>query len=282
MELTKLMDSEEFNKYRLLNCDKRLKVENFIAIENKSNENWTTIGFCEVCDKESKFLLDWKYSNNLIPNYRERLVCEYCGLNNRQRFIVSYLKSLVLDEGSKISNIYLYEQVTSFYTFIKDRFCNINIVGSEYLGYNRRSGEIVDGIRHEDALDLSFDDNSIDIIISNDVFEHVPNIHQALSEAYRVLRDKGRLIFSIPFYYYEKETKVRAILQNGQLKHIMQEQYHGNPVSEKGSLVFYDFGWDILDICKEAGFKSAYMLSYYSMFYGYLGEGLQFIFIAKK
>jgi len=69
---------------------------------------------------------------------------------------------------------------------------------------------------------------------------------------------------------------------NGELECLLPEQYHGNPVSEKGSLVFYDFGWDILESCKAAGFNDAYLLSYYSLFYGHIGGGLQMMFVAEK
>ena len=71
-------------------------------------------------------------------------------------------------------------------------------------------------------------------------------------------------------------------MKEGEIIHLLPEQYHGNPISEKGSLVFYNFGCDILDMLKEAEFGDVYMLSYYSYFLGYLGYGLQFIFVADK
>jgi hypothetical protein len=64
--------------------------------------------------------------------------------------------------------------------------------------------------------------------------------------------------------------------------HVLPEKYHGNPMSKKGSLVFYDFGWDILDLLKEAGFDDAYIVSYYIVYHGYLGDGLQFMIADEK
>jgi len=187
-----------------------------------------------------------------------------------------------LENQKKIENIYLYEQVTQFYEYAKITFTDKNVIGSEYLGFDKKPGEIIKNIRHEDALNLSFENNYIDIIISNDVFEHVPDIKGALSESYRVLRESGKLVFSIPFYCNELETKKRATLENGRVISILPDQYHGNPISNEGSLVFYDFGWDILQLCREAGFKNSYMLGYYSFFYGYMGGGVQFVFVAEK
>ncbi len=64
---------------------------------------------------------------------------------------------------------------------------------------------------------------------------------------------------------------------------VLEPKFHSNPVAKKeGSLVFYDYGWDFLDFLKKAGFKDAYMLGYYEIFYGYIGNALQFIFVGKK
>lgn len=75
---------------------------------------------------------------------------------------------------------------------------------------------------------------------------------------------------------------MRALAEGVEITHLLPEQCYSNPVSEKGSLVFYNFGWDILAILKAAEFGDAYMVSYYSHFLGYLGYGLQFLFVAEK
>ena len=131
-------------------------------------------------------------------------------------------------------------------------------------------------------MKLSFDDNSLDIIVSNDVYEHVPDIQTVLKEAFRVLKSNSKILISVPFHYSERRTKRRAYLNNGKTVHLAPALYHGNPLSEKDSLVFYEYGWDFLDFCKGAGFNDAYVLAYYSLFFGYIGEGLQMIFIAEK
>ncbi len=159
---------------------------------------------------------------------------------------------------------------------------NAYICGSEYLGYNIPPGEVLDGIRHEDACNLSFENECFDIIISNDVFEHVSDIHEAIKETYRVLKRNGTLIFTIPFFYNNEITQQRAIIRDGEIVNLLEEQYHGNPLSDKGCLVFYDFGWDIIDMFINYGFSDCYMLAFYSILYGYIGNGLQFIFIAEK
>lgn len=258
------------------------QTEALYAKENKINNYWFYIGFCEVCNAPSKFLMDWNYSNWVIPNFRERLVCEKCKLNNRQRFMMSFVDHKISNEDKKLV-VYCYEQVTYFYKVLKEKFDTCTIIGSEYLGYDIDSGVNINGIQHEDALNLSFKDNSIDIIISNDVYEHVPNIKKSLKEAYRVLNNDGKVFITIPFHQNNINTVERAYLQSdGKIKNVLPEIYHGNPISEKGSLVFYDYGWDFLDVCKEVGFRDAYVLSYYSELYAYLGAGNQTIFVLEK
>jgi ubiquinone/menaquinone biosynthesis C-methylase UbiE len=48
---------------------------------------------------------------------------------------------------------------------------------------------------------LPFTDNSIDFIVSTDVFEHVRDLQQVLSECYRVLKKGGKLCVLFPEFY---------------------------------------------------------------------------------
>lgn len=278
MQTIKITSKEEFIKYNNILKTEAGEKTKYLSNITKAKGEWYYPGFCETCEEESVFLVDWLYSDQKTPNYRERFVCRKCGLNSRQRFITGYAKKLDIPRAI---NAYLYEQTTSFYKCF-EKFDQFKITGSEYLGYDIKPGSILNGIRHEDALNLSFSDSSFDVIISNDVLEHVPDVHVALKEAHRVLKNNGFLIFTIPFHKYEDKTIRRSLLNNGELSHLLPEQYHGNPVSSKGSLVFYDFGWDILDFCKEAGFKEAYIVAYHSFYRAYIAEEFQLGFAAEK
>jgi len=48
---------------------------------------------------------------------------------------------------------------------------------------------------------LPFADNSIDFIVSTDVFEHVEDVGHVLGECYRVLKKGGKLLVVFPQYY---------------------------------------------------------------------------------
>jgi len=96
------------------------------------------------------------------------------------------------------------------------------------------------------------------------------------------MKNSGSLLITIPFGT-RQETQLRAKLEEGKIKHILPAQYHSNPIAkEERTLVFYNYGWDFLDFLKKAGFSDAYMLGYYDINYGYIGNKLQSIFVAKK
>lgn len=284
MDIKKIRNKQEFDEYNDNNNPvllERMMVEQRLAIEGLKHKAWHIVGHCNGCNRASKFILDWNYSNGITPNYRERLICEHCGLNNRQRFMLGYLKTLI-NRKTSISTVYCYEQITNFYQLLKAQLlASTDVFGSEYLGYNIPSGETVNSIRHEDAMNLSFDDNSLDIVISNDVFEHVPDIQKTVQELYRVLKPGGKALISIPFNVESDATIQRAKIENGVLIHLLPEQYHGNPISAKGSLVFYDYSWNFLDYFINNSFQDAYALFYYSYFYGNLGKN-QLLFVAEK
>ena len=59
----------------------------------------------------------------------------------------------------------------------------------------------------ENIQELSFDDSSFDLVLSNHVLEHVPDDQQALTEISRVLIRGGAMIITIPGDWRRKYTK---------------------------------------------------------------------------
>lgn len=101
-----------------------------------------------------------------------------------------------------------------------------------------------DGTRNEDIQHLSFSDNSIDLMISSDVLEHVVDINAAFEEMKRVLKPGGKHIFSIPMY--DGMTRQRASIEDGRIKYILPKHYHCDPAKDGNGfiLVFWDYGKD--------------------------------------
>jgi len=104
----------------------------------------------------------------------------------------------------------------------------------------------------EDLQDLSFPDGMFDLVITQDVLEHVDNPEKAFSEIFRVLKPGGYHIFTIP-YHENKPTLRRIIVENGEKICRYPQIYHGDPLREKGALVFTDFGSDMDIMIKNQG-----------------------------
>lgn len=239
-------------------------------------------GYCDFCQKEVKLRCDYTAGSLGNINFRESMICLKCQLNNRMRAVFGILNTIIKEKNEKL-DLFCYEQITEFYKKLQKKYKKkCNLTGSEYIEKDLASGKIIKGIRHENALDLSFQDNSFDIIISNDVYEHVPDIKKAFKEAYRVLKPSGKLIFTIPFYSNADKTEARAKFENDELILLKEKQIHGNPMSQEGSLVFYDIGWDVFDFLKEAEFKQSYIIPVWDEKTGNIDYGPILIFVAEK
>ena len=156
--------------------------------------------------------------------------------------------------------------------------------GSEYLGDRVPFGEIdlATGIRSESITKLTFKSDFFDFILSFDVFEHVPEYLSALKECLRCLKQGGTLLFTVPFDKFAENNLVRArIDENGDIEHILEPEYHGDPVNSEGCLCFYYFGWEMLEQMRQIGFTTVQAHLFWSEKLGYLG-GEQILFSARK
>jgi SAM-dependent methyltransferase len=117
-------------------------------------------------------------------------------------------------------------------------------------------GEVRGGIQHQDLCALTFGDAAFDLVTSSHVLEHVSDPAAAFAELARVLRPGGRLIFSIPIAWPPPPVSVsRAALRNGEVEHLLPPVFHESPGGSP-SLVFTDFGSDLLDLLNDVGFHT--------------------------
>jgi len=132
-----------------------------------------------------------------------------------------------------------------------------NYLCSEYLGTGYKSGQLVGSTMHQDLRRLSFADNSIDLIVSSDVFEHVPDPYRAHREILRVLKPNGRHVFTVPFYQTEFLDEHRAIEgADGRPVFMKEPQYHADPLRGEGILVYTIFSLQMLVELAQLGFKT--------------------------
>jgi SAM-dependent methyltransferase len=115
-----------------------------------------------------------------------------------------------------------------------------------YFAPDQPSGSIgPGGARREDITALSFPDASLDLIVSSDVLEHVPDLKAAFAEMARVLRPGGAHLFTVP---PRQRTRRRPA---------SEAEYHADPLDPRGILVHWDFGPDSAKIFSTAELELA-------------------------
>jgi SAM-dependent methyltransferase len=235
----------------------------------------TLNGRCFVCNRKAKFLIDRPADGGEV-NWRETLRCPNCGMINRWRGCLHLHDAIC--RPRRQDRIYLTERLSPVYEALAKRYPRLT--ASEYLPGKERGSESEwqgQRVRHEDVTQLSFADGSLDTVLCFDVLEHVPDYRSGLREFARVLDAGGQLVLSVPFNF-QQETRVRAVVDDhGEIRHLVEPCYHGDPLSSEGVLSYYDFGMDLLEELRDAGFQEAFLVCYRSARWGYLQNNVAFI-----
>lgn len=105
-----------------------------------------------------------------------------------------------------------------------------------------REGDYRDGMRCENLMSLTYEDDRFDLVITSDIFEHVRRPLEGFSEVARVLRPHGFHVFSIPVEHPLRERSVHRVSTARPDDVPILEPVHHN-----GHLVYTDFGADLLE-----------------------------------
>lgn len=107
-------------------------------------------------------------------------------------------------------------------------------------------GETHEGIRSEDLQSLTLTDGSVDLVVTEDVLEHVWEPDRAFGEIARVLRQGGAHIFTVPYHrdLTVSRRRVRVHADTG-LEYLEVPTYHDDPLDVHGVLVATDWGTDL-------------------------------------
>lgn len=204
---------------------------------NLSSIKRFTYGYCFSCQKTTSFVSTEYW-------LRDHYICTSCGSVPRQRAIMKILN----DKANNYKDLIIHESSPSGPTFELLKSIVPNYTYS-YFYDNIELGEVIHNdvkCTNQNIEKLTFDNNSFDIFITQDVMEHVNNPKSAFKEIARVLKPGGLYIFTVPLYPWIK-TRSRIKINNGVIENILPAVYHGNPISADGSLVTYDWGSDIAD-----------------------------------
>ena len=236
-----------------------------------------SIGYCPVCGC-------YTIMKNWMSNLRDSGWCIKCKASNRQRQMAILICNRFLQgDTSPIKSLQLQTSLQKFQNRQLDIY-NTEATGalhtnlssfpgyicSEYLGDQYQSGQVFDDVRHESLLNLSFSDESFDLIITSDVLEHIPFPYKAFQEIWRVLKPGGFHIFSVPFHQVGYGDDVRAVKENDEIVFIKEPIYHIDPSSDEDILVYTIFSIEMLVQLEKLGFVT-YFYRFYSPPLGILG-----------
>lgn len=195
-------------------------------------------GFCPVCEQEARFAAR-------DPWLRDHFLCQHCNSQPRERALFSVLTQLRPDWRS----LKIHESSPGTAASHRLRDQAKGYLASQYdpsipWGSTHSQG----GWRSEDLERQTFADASFDLVITQDVMEHVFAPDLAMAEIARTLKPGGMHICTVPIVNKDKPSVRRAARRaDGSVENLLEPVYHGNPMDPNGSLVTVDWGYDIAD-----------------------------------
>lgn len=236
----------------------RRKATRLLALAQ--NVKWHYPGYCNVCGRHVMFLcFD-------AGDAREQLLCPMCRSNSRKRHVVQRLllelggghKSLrALSSDGLSRDVYSAEARDPIWRYLRH---DSRFRSSEYLENVARGAKVHGTVTCQDLEHLTYADNSLDVVITEDVFEHIRYPLRGWSEVLRVLRSGGVHIFTVPIRFDRLTLERVAPREEGPDVLLTEPEYHGDRL--RGRIVAYrTFGYDMFEELNRLGFHTTLALS---------------------
>ncbi len=198
-------------------------------------------GYCLTCSHRTLFVETGPW---LANDY----LCMRCQSMPRWRGIIRTLNTQFPDWR----NLAMHECGAGGLATLKFRREGRGYSGSRYLLPDVPRGQMVGDVSCQDIEALTFADESFDLVITQDVFEHVLRPDLAMAEVARVLRPGGAHVFTVPIAH-GCPTLVRAVPSDAGIEYLLPAEYHGEIGNPERSLVIREWGDDIVDFISEHG-----------------------------
>lgn len=199
-------------------------------------------GRCPICERDVTFVANGPY-------FRNTLRCSVCRSAPRNRALMQVLsrhvpgwRALAIHEGSPGWDSFSRRLVGECARYTASQFDAAVPFGTTVEATTLPCGRY----RSEDLESQTFADGSFDLVITQDVFEHVYRPDLAIREIARTLKPGGATLMTVPITRRGQSSRRRASLEGGVVTHHLPPEYHGNPIGTDGSLVTVDWGYDIV------------------------------------
>lgn len=212
----------------------------------------------------------WQLTKGLrnIYNYREGMHCPNC-YNSVRTIGLAKVMTKVLTRDSKD-----FKDFIDFANQKKLLVAEINSCGQlhsqlkdiQNIAYSEFKTEHFDTgkIQHQDIQNLTYQDNSFDLVLHSETLEHIADPSKALEECRRVLKPNGWCLFTVPVIW-NRETRQRIKKVGNHPKALVTKSYHGG--GRKDCVVWWEFGADFvqnnnLDVFVDDPSKESYVLGF--------------------
>lgn len=147
---------------------------------------------CPICNWIGTEFIDFDCGYGHIF---KKSTCPICRSQPRHRSFYLYLKK-VIPKNRTINVLHFAPE-----RFLTGLFKSYNSINYLSIDINKKKA-----MKKEDITNLSFKDNSFEIIFCSHVLEHVIEDKKAMMELYRVLSKNGFAIIDVPINYNKENT----------------------------------------------------------------------------
>jgi SAM-dependent methyltransferase len=200
-------------------------------------------GLCPICEKTTEFSSDYDW-------FRDHYKCSGCGSIPRERALMAAIelyypewRTLNVHESSPCGRGVSVKMSGECPGYTESQFYPDFPLGAIHP----------EGFRCEDLENLTFPSRFFDLMITQDVMEHVLNPTRAFAEIARTLKPGGAHAFTVPLVNKGRSSEIRAKRdKDGSIVYLQPPEYHENPVSAEGALVSMHWGYDICEFIFKA------------------------------
>lgn len=225
-----------------------------------TNFRYHRTGRCNICGKLTIF------GCTDLADARNNMACFYCISPSRKRHIAKLMLNTLFPGTQSISKVSNHSGLKIYNLDTDDAFEKIfqNNAGyfcSEYSRITESGKDIGPRKSTQNVESLTFENEMFDVVISEDMFEHVRDYKKGYREIFRVLKPGGYHIFTVPFMF-DRPTLVRVDTDGPSDIEILPPEYHGEKNGKK-ILAYRTFGLDLLDFLKNVGYETVVDFSKY-------------------